>query len=483
MFAVLHVPGFALQALLRTEPALATQALALRHPDDAVVTLVNESARAAGVHPGQSLPQAVARCPGLLIRAPHPALEREAEATLLAAAFSVCPQVELTFAGTCTLGLAGLDPSRQEPALRQALATLTAGGLDAGAGLGDTPLRALYAARHAAPRQILAGTPALLASLPLAVAEPTPEMATILANWGIQTLGQFTALSKADITHRLGRTGLALWERASGGNVRPLRVQTLPKTFHAALDCEHELETIEPLLFIFQRFVDRLTLELLNASLSAQALTLTLELADDTRHEHLIRLPEPVADATILFRALHAYLETVRTAASIRGVRLDVTPTRSQVRQRGLFDGGLRDPHGFADTLARVMALVGSDHVGTPVPADTHRPDSFKLVSPPPVLAPLPTGFAHPPRGLALRRHRPPLPAKIELHGRQPAFVWTAGVQGDVCAAAGPWQSSGDWWESHQAWQREEWDVELASGGLYRLIRTPDGWFVEGEYD
>lgn len=483
MFAVLHVPGFALQALVRTEPGLATQAVALRRPDEAVVALANEFAAAAGVRPGQSLPQAVARCPGLLIRPPHPALEREAEGTLLAAAFSVCPQVELTFAGTCTLGLTGLAPSRHEPALQQALAALAAGGLAAGAGLGDTPMRALYAARHAEPRRILAGTPGLLASLPLAVAEPAPEMAAILANWGIQTLGQFTALSKADITHRLGRAGLDLWERASGGTVRPLRVQTLPKTFRATLDCEHELETIEPLLFIFQRFVDRLTLELRNASLSAQALALTLELADDTRHEHFIRLPEPVADAAILFRALHAYLETVRTAASIRGVRLDLVPTRSQVRQRGLFDGGLRDPHGFADTLARVMALVGSDHVGTPVPVDTHRPDIFKLISPPPVLAPLPSGFSHPPRGLALRRHRPPLPAKIELDGRQPAFVWTAAVQGAVCAVAGPWQSSGDWWERNQAWQREEWDVELEAGGLYRLMRTPDGWFVEGEYD
>lgn len=483
MFAVLHIPRFPLQAVLRTEPALATQAVALRHTHEAVVALANGFAQAAGVRPGQSLPQAVARCPTLLIRAPHPALEREAEATLLAAAFSVCPQVELTTSGTCTLGLSGLAPSRHEPALQQALAALTAGGLEAGAGLGDTPLQSLYTARHAEPRRILLGTPSLLASLPLAVAEPTPEMAAILAHWGIQTLGQFTALSKADITHRLGRAGLDLWERASGGSVRPLRVHTLPQTFHAALDCEHELETIEPLLFIFQRFVDRLTLELRNASLSAQALALTLELADDTRHEHLIRLPEPVADAAILFRALHAYLETVRTAASIRSVRLVLLPTRSQVRQRGLFDGGLRDPHGFADTLARVTALVGSDHVGTPVPADTHRPDTFKLISPPPVLAPLPTRFAHPPRGLALRRHRPPLPARIELNGRQPSFVWTAALQGDVCAVAGPWQSSGDWWERNQAWQREEWDVELAGGGLYRLMRTPDGWFVEGEYD
>ena len=64
-----------------------------------------------------------------------------------------------------------------------------------------------------------------------------------------------------------------------------------------------------------------------------------------------------------------------------------------------------------------------------------------------------------------------------------PGMMWSFVIAGAVCAVAGPWQSSGDWWERNQAWQREEWDVELAGGGLYRLMRTPDGWFVEGEYD
>ncbi|HEY8994284.1 MAG TPA: DNA polymerase Y family protein, partial [Lacunisphaera sp.] len=403
MFAVLHIPGFALQSLVRSEPELVAQPMVVRNAEEATVALCNTSASTAGVCPGQSLPQAMARCPGLIVRAPHPTLEREAGAALLAAAFSVCPHVELTAPGTCTMSLSGLVESSHVPALQRAVATLAATGLESSAGLGRTPLCALYAARHAAPRHILHGTPALLATLPLAVAEPSTEHALILKNWGIKTLGQFTALTKADVTHRLGRTGLALWERASGGAPRPLVIKAPARTFSAALDCEHELETIEPLLFIFRRFVDRLALELSNASMSAQALELTLLLGDETTHRHLIRLPEPVRDANILFRALHTYLETLRTDASIAGVHLDLIPQRSQVRQRGLFDGGLRDPHGFADTLARVMALVGSDRVGMPVPADSHRPDAFKLVSPPPTLPLPPAGFAHPLGGLALR--------------------------------------------------------------------------------
>ena len=48
---------------------------------------------------------------------------------------------------------------------------------------------------------------------------------------------------------------------------------------------------------------------------------------------------------------------------------------------------------------------------------------------------------------------------------------------------AGPWRASGDWWDV--AWSREEWDVALSAGGLYRIFhdRLRDGWFVEGELD
>ena len=64
-----------------------------------------------------------------------------------------------------------------------------------------------------------------------------------------------------------------------------------------------------------------------------------------------------------------------------------------------------------------------------------------------------------------------------------PTYVWTSVVQGAISATAGPWHSSGDWWEADRHWQHEEWDVELAAGGIYRLRRTPAGWFLEGEYD
>jgi protein ImuB len=64
-----------------------------------------------------------------------------------------------------------------------------------------------------------------------------------------------------------------------------------------------------------------------------------------------------------------------------------------------------------------------------------------------------------------------------------PAYVASQGIRGRIADRAGPWRASGDWWDV--AWSREEWDVALESGGLYRIYRdTLQGvWFVEGEVD
>lgn len=485
MYGVLRIRSFALQAILRVEPALAGQPVALAVPGrrGALIEETNSEAEAAGVPLSVSVPQAQARCPRLIVRARRPDLEEEATAALHVVAFAVTAYVEATSPGICTLGLGQLPAPRHLPALERALRQLAALGLPASAGLAATPLLALYAARQAEAGRIMTGDRAFLGTLPVATAEPPPELAKVLAAWGVRTLGELTALPKADVTARLGREGLALWERAAGATTRPLAVIEPSREFAARFESEHEMETLEPLLFVLRRFVDRLALELANAHLAALEIGLELFLADGPAYVQSIRLPEPATDADVVFRILQTHLETVRTSAPVTGLRLKLRPGRIRVRQQGLFDGGLRDPHGFAETLARVVALMGSDRVGRPVPADTFRPDAFTLRAPLETLPMLPERFMHPPQGLPLRRYRPPVSARVAESEGRPAWVWAAGVEGGVAAAAGPWLSSGGWWEKECFWHHGEWDIELATGGLYRLRHTAGGWFVEGEYD
>jgi protein ImuB len=489
MFIVLHLAGFALQAVLRAESTTATAyrdrpaALFSGATKKSVALTLNAAALAAGVEPGMSAPQAIARCPDLLIRSPHIDAEADAGAALLAAAFTISPQIEATSPGVITMDAHGLAPAARVPACQAALARLALLGLFGTAGIARTPLLALYAARATESVLFLESETDFLAPLPLSTAEPEAESAGVLHAWGLRTLGDLTRLSRDDIGRRLGPTGTALWDRARGGEPRPLHLVSPPQEFVAAMEFEDALETLEPLLFILRRFLERLTLELEAAHFVAVELDLALTLADDTAHARSFRLPEPTRDLEILFRTLHTHLESVRTDSPIVAARLRITPARPLVRQHGLFDTSLRDPHGFAETLARVVALVGSDRVGTPQLEDTHRPDAVKLVPPFAVIPPAAPTPVQPALGRPLRRFRPPLPARFEMSDGQATFLWTECVSGEIAAKRGPWPSSGDWWQADRAWSRDEWDVALASGGVYRLFRTTEGWFLEGEYD
>ena len=85
--------------------------------------------------------------------------------------------------------------------------------------------------------------------------------------------------------------------------------------------------------------------------------------------------------------------------------------------------------------------------------------------------------------GLPLRRTRPPLPIQVEVSSQVPVRVESVVVSGPVRAARGPYQLAGGWWERAASWDSEEWDVELAGGGLYRVSRQGGDWFLEGAYD
>ena len=482
-FAAIEAVDFPLAALRRLEafPPDAPVALLSGESRKAVVTMATESARTAGVAAGMTAPQALAECADLRLRLRSPAAEREADALLLAAAWSLSPRAETTAAGLCTVDLSGRDPSRLPEDFARVGAALEQQGLPVRIGVAPNPLVARYAARCARPVLQVEDVPAFLAPLPVALLEPALEDAELLAALGLSTLGAVTAIPRAAFARRFGGRGPSLWARAAGEDDRPLVVVQPPERFAAAMDLPQPEETLEPLLFVLRRFVDRLTLELAAGSLAAVGLRLQLRLEDDQEHRRDFSLPEPTTDAGVLFRVLENHLATVQTEAPVTGLSLEAWPARPVARQDDLFRPGLRDAHLFFETLARLAAVAGSDRVGVPRHEDTHRPDAVALAAPSVELPASMRTAAPPARGLPLRRYRPPLAATVELTANLPTYVATPGASGPVKDRRGPWRISGDWWRP-EAWAREEWDIELAAGGLYRLVRTPGGWLLEGEY-
>jgi protein ImuB len=107
-------------------------------------------------------------------------------------------------------------------------------------------------------------------------------------------------------------------------------------------------------------------------------------LASHAEYRRLFRIPSPTGNVEVLFRVLHTHLENF-TTESPESVGLASWRQRQPCRRASssaCFETALRDPNQFFETLARLNALLGPESAGTPILADTHKPDAFQLVVP-----------------------------------------------------------------------------------------------------
>ncbi|MFN2508110.1 MAG: hypothetical protein ABR589_04995 [Chthoniobacterales bacterium] len=306
------------------------------------------------------------------------------------------------------------------------------------------------------------------------------QIIAILHKWGIHTLGQFAALEKEEVSLRLGAEAVRMWERAHGKKTRLLKLVQLAETFAETFEFENEIETSEPLLFMLRRFLEQLALRLEALYLVAQELKLRITFSDKNSYEHLFQIPEPSNDVEILFRMLHTHLENFKSESPIIALSLEATPSKPAQQQFGLFETALRNPAQLSETLARLVALVGTEHVGTPLLEETHRPDAFHI-EPFSWELPDPEPKNRAP-SFALRRSRTPTPASVLLDETKPAHLRSAELQGEVQQQNGPYLGSGNWWDEN-AWSRAEWDVQLENGALCRCHAEGEKWQVDGVYD
>jgi protein ImuB len=483
MFAAVYIPNFGLQAVLRHEPELRSDPVALVDAEGSNVAIVqfNAAAAACGVENGLTPSQGMARCQRLTLKPRSQVQEQAATEVLLQTAFAFSPNIESTALGICTLELKGLQLQTQDATetwAKKLITALTQLGLEAKVGVAPTPaLAAIASHSNSIAREPLE----FVATLPIQTLQPSPEILDILTRWGIRTVGAFVKLGKEQVAERLGADALDLFESVSVHSIRPLKLVSPSEEFSERMDFEHEIETTEPLLFVLRRFVEQLSIRIGLVHRVITELQLDLNLSSGAKYQHTFKVPSPTANITTLFRMLHTHLEALRTDSSITALQLGAKPCLPEKHQFGLFEATLRDPNQFAETLARLTALCGSDRVGTPILEVTHRSDSFRMQVP--EFSPSMHRPARPHLiGLQLRRYRPAVPASIEFRERKPFSVQSRTIHAAVTDVRGPFQSSGNWWDD-SCWVREEWDVQTADGALYRIFRSNEGCFVEGRYD
>jgi len=346
-------------------------------------------------------------------------------------------------------------------------------------GVAATPDLALLAARFGNPVRIVGSPPAFLGPLSISALQPPEELLSVLHSWGIRTIGQLIVLPMAQVCERLGPDAVGLWERANGGRLRPLKLVKPQEFFAEQTDLEHPVETLEPLLFLLRRFLGQITARLAAVYLVADKLRLVLRFEKGGSYQRVFTIPQPTREVDLLFRMLHTHLENFTSESAIIGLELAAKPVRPNAEQFGLLEEGLRDPHRFAETLARLQALLGSDRVGSPEVEPSHHPDRFH-VQPYETDSTAPSADNELLIGVPWLRFRPPVQANVILNDVRPAFLYSSRCTGALKDARGPWLLDGDWWKGHR-WNREEWDVATEEA-LYRLVHVEEGWFLDGIY-
>jgi protein ImuB len=383
------------------------------------------------------------------------------------------------------------------------------------------------------------------------------EMVETLDRWGIRNLRGLTSLPEVAVVERLGQAGLQ-WRRFAMGSVsRELVLKEAPLEFEEVMELEYPVDLLEPLVFLLARMLDQLCARLQSRALATHELKLRLQLdpevtvdregmpvemtiplkpteglngapaLDPARNskletgncffERTVKLPIPMLDSKTFLKLLQLDLKANPPTAPILKLWLRAEPVRPRFDQRGLFLPLTPEPQKLEITLARLAGVTGGlGNVGSPELLDTHRSDAFRM-----------TRFAPPAPDYqsssdekkssrpmsALRRFRPPQPVSVQMINDHPGTIgpprqmasgdeMSRAVYGEVVWCAGPWRTSGEWW-NQEKWEREEWDISVDSGrwtvnralndrpssavhrSLLRIYRDllSGTWFVEGEYD
>ncbi len=433
------------------------------------------------------------------IHIPHETPREIATDALMSVALAFAPEVEQISGNTVVFSIAPLRKLIGSP--HQIASDICRLGyerkLEANLAIASNPDTAILLARYATGVTLV--TPGeekfKIAPIPIAAlfSHDIPvdaKLLGILDRWGLKTCADLAALPEGGVAERLGAPGVYLRNLACGTIERPLRVSAPVTSYEERMELEHPLNLLEPLLFLLGSVLKELCRRLRAQSRAARTLAARLELEQHTPYRCELEFPVPLDESATVLKLLQLHLERHPPEAAIVAFTLRLEPVEPKRVQGGIFLPPTPPADKLQITLARIQAMVGKENVGTPRLQNTHRPDAFEMsLSNVSAAQPLPPAMAQESQSqhtlrLAMRLFRPALHARVQLVASTPKNVAAPGVKGKVVRCAGPWKTSGEWWAA-TAWVREEWDVALDDGALYRIyqqVHTHE-WYVDAVYD
>jgi protein ImuB len=372
-------------------------------------------------------------------------------------------------------GIAG-DPIRWLHTVTHALTPLE---IPFALGIGPNRFVASVAARS--KRTCSRGEEAeFVASMPLDALPIDPHTCERLRLLGVRTLGDLAALPHGPFVRRFGPQAARWHELARGIDNVPLRPRPRRVTIERTLFGEGSAANEEALLFALRSLVARVVDDLVLLGQRAAELVLSLQCEDGEVHEIQIRIAHPTARERMLFDLTRAHLEGVRLQAPVEGLRLRIERMESGGTPMSLFSTQDPDAEAVELALARIEAALGEGAVLRAFSVDGHRPEKQVVYQRFSASMLTERHKKRNPKPTMQLRTFEPRAIDVIVRDGVPRFAGTPPQA--VVDYAGPWRVTEDWW-SEASLTRDDYDVMLDDGTLYRIARREQNWFLLGIYD
>ncbi|WP_394940488.1 DNA polymerase Y family protein [Psychromicrobium sp. YIM B11713] len=516
---VLWCPDWPISAVLQEQAHDPETPLALVKEGE--IFACSSIARLEGVKRGLTVREAQSRCPRLQVLPYDPAVDARVFAPVIAAIEQIMPGVQVIRPGTCAIRAKG--PARYFGGEQQAAEVLRStllglGVRDVRVGIADGIFAAEQAARKTSNLRIVepGASAEFLSRLGLDVLEQT-ELVSLLERLGLQTLGDFAALTTVKVRNRFGEDGARAHLLARGLDPRAVVPRTPPTNFEVFLNFEPPLDRVDQLAFAVKTSAERFIEAITAAGLVCTALRIQLQSDSGEHLEKVWKHPRFFDPEDVLDRVRWQLQSNVKSSADWNSeldsgiTKVVLSPeTTDQLSSHtaGLWGNGPQERvhHG----LSRIQNMLGHSAVLTAVltggrmlaqrsvlipwgdstdvePASKSRQQPW----PGAVSGPLPATLFEAPLQVHVKDaqgQRVELDERLELSG-DPAFF--APPRSDdsgeaeerlINAWAGPWPVDERWWEA-SGQQLYRFQIIDSTNSAWLLFHRDGQWFAEASYD
>lgn len=468
------------------------------------ITAVNSCAAREGLHPGLGLADARAAVPALVSHPAEP--ERDARAlerlALWLGRYGPARNVEgrngVWIDVTGVAHLFGGEARLLDDLVRR----LNDFGLNARAGLADTPGAAYALARFATGRRVTAiaptdATAAALCPLPVEALRLAPDTVLLLKRLGLTRIGQLADLPRTVLERRfssesssrstsartrvcaraLADAVLVRLDQALGITAEPRMALGEPPVLSERRTWGEPLISSEALVAEITALAEDLGNSLKTAGLGARRIALHLYRADGTVAHADAGLSRASADPAHFMRLLDDKLSAIDAGFGIDVAVLDAVHVEPvDAEQTALGRGGHRSAEvAVAALVDRLSSRLGARNVFRIAPHASHIPELGTIRRPPLTSAihQHETDLSNTsPRPLLLLSPPEPITVMAEVPDGPPLrFTWRH-VPYAVVKAAGPERIAPEWWK-HLARPRQQAELPENENGLEGEIADP----------